>query len=1732
MAKENSQVGQGNNSSQTETFNKGLLKDYDDVFYPEGTWSHARNATNFTVGGDLGLLGNEPANGLCTTAPYTIIGGINVTGDNWVIFSTDDTNCEIGYFSELSCTYSKIVNDPCLGFKRSNLITGISKQNFDCTWQIYWADAKLNPDRTMNIGDLEGAPYLDPWPGVPYVCKEIACENCDPKLPLELDCDALRLARYMTIPCTTVNRGTSGGSLLNGSYRVAVAYSINQKRVTDYFVSKDTQSIFEHDDESGSLKITIDNLDAKRFDEIEVVVLSLTRLQPQALKLGYYSTNGPIEIFVDQLPASLEVIEIGDVARLTPTYEKSDAMYRNGPYALRVGPKSKFDFNYQPLANQIDAEWVMVEQAPDYYRKGGTDTGYLRDEQYAFFIRWVYITGDRSSSYHIPGRAKEIGKEISAPGVDILPSLSSKDNVELAQATRNGTLDEYNNGGQPKLWEMINTAYSTSPASLLPAEDAALVPGKVVAYGKMGYWESTEKYPDDRPDIWNASSYAWSNSNNPDHDLCGKPVRHHKMPADVINTTKADTGDSRNFSRVRMAGPRTPRAIRILGVQFKNIKAPRDNKGNIIPGIVGYEILRSSRQGNKTIIAKGIINNMRSYVNPDDNETVYYQNYPYNPLGKDPSLTTQKWTDLTYEGKNAWNSAPNWLSGYSKRLFTFHSPDTGFKKPFLGTEELRLYGEVGAVGNTKGNFDEVDEHPKEKLVTDMALLVGIVVGIGYAIMKARGKETKVITTPRKFSSGVVGTVNSASAPVAGANVGAATYIARENSIANTVSGLIAGVIGFDTQTIQLNTAQATQEATIQSALGGVGRERSFSYESSELSQTPGLLKSFGGIISFAQYIVEGTDTTIDLIKAFAKGRQFALKYYSHGALHTHRKGNANHIAENTRRYIRNSVYLNNQLQTFDDITINNIYRSGSVALELIGASDLGDVTNPSLTDNSVQVVSTARQAGLLYRNDNQPQKMAERTFDPFFTTACSYYAGLKQRIRNQYGQLESIVQVPTGCTIIVNNNNPISTEGPALGSVSLIGNRPQKVAGFNSPVIFGGDIYIGRYTEKNTFFYFYDWLYKQPDGTEFDYRLRTMVNNPRFWADFTKFDTNQMIQDTISAISGANWNGLLPALLSGLPSRQHNLDCDVTLGSGANSFSLSTLASIFRLTEKNVYMYLFQSGVRDFFVESEINIDLRDYGNNETEFHYDPYSRTNLKQLFATEFIKSGNYFKYDYSLSISKVYNTPWGALQPRYYDPQVADTCYTYNPKKVIYSLPQMDTSSPQDNWRIYLVNNAKIFSSRVTAIKPIGKNGAMILFENDSPVQFLGSESLELGSGTKITIGDGALFSQAMQNMSNADSQFKHGSCQNRLSITNTPVGIYYMSQAQGKIFGVDGNGIQEVSAAGMRWWFSRYLPSTLLKDFPDFQLSDNPVIGVGCQSVFDNTNQILYFSKRDFMVKPEYKDLMYYSPGIAPDAFKLTGSNFAITLGDPEYFYDTSWTVSYDPKVKFFISFHDWHPELTLSSQNYFLTTKTTNGKGGVWRHNDRTDLFSNFYGVDYPYEVEYIAQTGQQVNTLKSIEYNLECYTYAANGIDMYHVLDFNFDQAIIHNTEQVSGTLNLILQPKNDFLSSLTYPKYNNNSIDVLYTKVEQKYRFNQFWDVTKDRGEYTYPTVQNTIWNTELNGYKRELNPNNLDYLKAPFQRKKFRHYTTHVVLRRNVSGPVKMLFKLTNDKTQYSPR
>ena len=180
-----------------------------------------------------------------------------------------------------------------------------------------------------------------------------------------------------------------------------------------------------------------------------------------------------------------------------------------------------------------------------------------------------------------------------------------------------------------------------------------------------------------------------------------------------------------------------------------------------------------------------------------------------------------------------------------------------------------------------------------------------------------------------------------------------------------------------------------------------------------------------------------------------------------------------------------------------------------------------------------------------------------------------------------------------------------------------------------------------------------------------------------------------------------------------------------------------------------------------------------------------------------------------------------------------------------------------------------------------------------------------------------------------------------------------------------------------------------------------------------------------------------------------------------------------------------------------------------------------------------WEIEFPIVTGQAVMTTRSVEYALECYRRNSGScIDQHHVLDYNFDTAVVYNTEQVSGYLNLNLYPKNDVMLSLQYPKLGANlaSYDILFSKEEQKYRFNQFWDITKDRGEFTGYNV--SMFNTSPSGYKFDINPNYVNYDKDSLQRKKFRHNVNRVFLRKTKSDNVKILFKISNQKLLQSPR
>ena len=1865
---------QNTSQSITNTFVKGLNKDSDPSFVSEGMWIHARNATNNTAEGNLGTLSNEASNILCaavgTTMPtfganavtdVYIIGAIHLYSDKWIIYSAGHAlngkpvMSEIGLLEEERCIYRPIVQDECLGFDKRFLISGSSREREDCSWQVYWADG-LNPDRFLNVGDPQTWPsndyewqlstitnptqavyntavnqYVNPtgdltlWPGVAWVqdCSTNAnCVTCDDTN--ELDCDHIRLARLVQTPCLSIQRGESGGTLRNGTYFAVIAYLIKGQRVTDYFSPSNTQPIYFPDDLQGAITINVE-ADQENFDEFVLVVVQNINQGTVAKQIGTYSTRTNV-IELDQIKDDLITIPLQFIPITNPVYETSDQMTDVNNYLLRVGPRSKFDFNYQPLANLIRAKWVSVEYPADYYVKGGNKGSYLRDEVYAFFIRWVYNTGDKSASYHIPGR----------PPQDYTYTLTGT----TTQVTGNERTDNINDVNtltdSDQLFEMYNTANTNGVASILgtTTNDG----GVVIASGEMGYWESSEIYPDNQSEIWNPSVHCWTGSDGHatyidsqgntiyPNDLCGLNIRHHKFPDNYLNantlhyrpSTASVPGDSNNLN------------IRLMGVVFEKIPLPKDNDGNDIPGIVGYEILRGSREGNKSIIAKGMLNNMRTYKIKGDvarNRTGLYPNYPFNCL-KSPMNTGSAGQD-NFQFNDPYIKVD---TGYTQtipiEINTFHSPDTMFRTPFLEGSELKLYGALS--GYSAQQFKYPDEHPKFKLISDAAMGLALLIGFVEAIVSLTGKQT--IKQPgasftKQLFPDVQGTF--ATAPTLGGSISTTgnwdpnTTLNIQQDVGNPqfpnnpivtppgsffnrlnnyfTGNFISSIVGFP------NTPSLSE--IFNEFNYNVGFENGGTFTAPEIDvevSAASLLESgsnnaliqlasnvLGALNKFFYYFSEGADATLQVIYAFLPFDQYALQMISHGLYDSFLPPSFIQRASQpyvTRLKIDDAFYIRGNIQEVPyyqsqwpvvankRYSINNLKRSDSVVLRTLSGPyfqpaypagvDLGPkfILNSSggYYDKSLVTMSyfdnNGSGQGNAWGNISGPSFSDNNISTGFSLPIASHYGAIKFRKRNQYGQLESIKQIViTPCEQKLDDSYYVNHLWPEQYTCST-GTQYTINKITLTPIFFGGDTFVNRYTEKNSMFFFYDWLYGQPDGFEFNYILRQMIPEPKFWVNSTKYD----ISDFSNIFTQFFGGGAAPGT-GWRPTQFYKMDYD---GFDYRDSTAGNYPGIFR--PKDCYFYLAVSSVRDFFVESEVLVDFRIQGITEAEKYYDPYGYTDIVSMFNMDpqIITRGNEYRYDYSLSITKAFSQYFssGNLQSRYYNPNVAKLCYTYYPDRIIYSLPQQQEAL-KDSWSVFLVNNYKEFQSQISGVKSINKNGIVITFKNSSPLMYQGVDTLQTDLGTKITIGDGGLFSQPGQAVINSDPFYEYGSSQNRLSVISTPAGIYYISQNQAKIFSL-GSNLKEISQIGLKWWFNNFLPYKLTNDFPDYPYQDNPVSGIGCQSLYDNENSILYFSKRDYQLlekwkAPNFSGQIIYVPLITSgpkkgqgDYFQIQNANGTVQpgiyqLGNPILFEDASWTVSYDPKNEFWLSFHDWHPDLSMGTKDVFLTTK----KNGIWKHNEGCSSFCNFYGDQYPFEVELPIITGQTVTTVKSIEYILECYRRREqNCIDHFHVLDYNFDRAIVYNSEQVSGYLNLNIFPKNNVTLSETYPKLNQSnlaSFDILFSKEENKYRFNQFWDITRDRSEFpigsdyppTGPVIPGTtvlqgnyadrnIWFTESNGYKRTLNPTNLDYNKSELQRKKFRHYLNYLTLIKEDSSDTNMILKIVNSKNQISLR
>ena len=258
-----------------------------------------------------------------------------------------------------------------------------------------------------------------------------------------------------------------------------------------------------------------------------------------------------------------------------------------------------------------------------------------------------------------------------------------------------------------------------------------LIPDK---YGKFGIFLSEEEYPDNK-ELFDSRSlkinvneiplsiknefidYFYANTDddgnmtlNDNANLTCGNLRLYKYPSNktvpfVSNVKITDSDDVLIFPVGLYIDDEVVEYF--LKVAVDSGLITQDEKDDII----GYEIFEGDRSVSKSILAKGILFDMYKYKDEDNNE-VYYPNYPFNDLGDD------------YMHKDFDGIVKHPFNGDKNNKFTFISPDIYFED--INPQYFKNEGEYYGFGYL--NETEVKEHPKVVLLTP--LLESIVFGLG------------------------------------------------------------------------------------------------------------------------------------------------------------------------------------------------------------------------------------------------------------------------------------------------------------------------------------------------------------------------------------------------------------------------------------------------------------------------------------------------------------------------------------------------------------------------------------------------------------------------------------------------------------------------------------------------------------------------------------------------------------------------------------------------------------------------------------------------------------------------------------------------------------------------------------------------------------------------------------------------------------------------------------------
>src|SRR5690606_6392044 len=117
-----------------------------------------------------------------------------------------------------------------------------------------------------------------------------------------------------------------------------------------------------------------------------------------------------------------------------------------------------------------------------------------------------------------------------------------------------------------------------------------------------------------------------------------------------------------------------------------------------------------------------------------------------------------------------------------------------------------------------------------------------------------------------------------------------------------------------------------------------------------------------------------------------------------------------------------------------------------------------------------------------------------------------------------------------------------------------------------------------------------------------------------------------------------------------------------------------------------------------------------------------------------------------------------------------------------------------------------------------------------------------------------------------------------------------------------------------------------------------------------------------------------------------------------------------------------------------------------------------------------------------------------------------------------------SGILELNMKPVRNMKAYMAYPKFKTESKEIIYTKADNFYQFNTFWNITKDP---LFPLFTTSCEGLSLD---KEVNTVNMDYSFRGFRKDPIRGKDAKIRLILDNRSDIHIISQVVTSETQTS--